>query len=1013
MEKARAAVTRVKNLLARNSSSPFSDELPPPSSGGVFFHHHTSLAPNEKPPRYVQFGITPVGKLVTYMDPPVGFLTCSCMQESHNLSLPRHFSFITNVNNPANLTEEHVVSSKIVLQSLTQSQQLSSDISYLFFRLDGDEPQNSLEDLKSHVEAYLRSLTQGGDHAYETLYTTMFEASAPLASPVPREIGRRSQSRSSSSSDDDTSSPPEGSTVSKKSTLQFAILIFNADGQQLSFNLPWARYISETVQLQLGKEIAKGIKARKASCLAIYVVRDLNTRKVRYQICASTMSNEEWSQLQLTYKAQRCEGITYTVVPLKDLLKQELHQTYCKALAETLADESLYRWFQKVIKLILSESLFFACDTCNATFEEKTQVERHSLRVHGNRLSSTDSSDLETEMLIRSAKQRQWSQGRGSSRQRRLEHDSRQEGQGFASRGRGRNHHNDRHDDHHSRDHQRRPGHHQHNARPGDGDRIPSHPGPPPILSDETYQPRFLADENSPPKEYLIFWNLRGFSSLSSDKETPTKGICPKFPKRMLSLETLVNYPSMLEEESLAWFKVYRYMFTQETFSSIEKVDILAIHAYNDPKRLQASGRSKTFEDLRRAAPCLESKTLKSLSEAALENFFFQARLFVLTHHIPVECFPDYILTAQTMGIEIHNRIKETLAGYPEFRSVLKRFSVYLESIIRALLPAQEPYSQCEQRIISEHRVYLLSSHPSVDYTRTKLHADASELLMRSPHYVQTRDSMSIDQKRSHVDGLKTNLLSKIVAETPFEADLYRLVTMDQQYRKLEEIPFQTLLDRLQNLILADQRGDAAQANAVSSRSRSRLVRSTGESRRASRSPQPSQPVSERKSSQKSRSRSKSPHISLQHLCDLCSKFDLPETFCQVNKHCRVKDHQPDFKGSVKKFYQAMHSPETFVVRDDCRKCLSPEAGADYKWVRKSSQPVNQEVSIPSSFFKAPYSLHPQSVQDIARQGQAADQRHHPSLYDPQQPLDQGRASQAPLQGQSPRSSRRANSPRR
>ena len=208
--------------------------------------------------------------------------------------------------------------------------------------------------------------------------------------------------------------------------------------------------------------------------------------KLSQRESASTISNEEWSQLQLTYKAQRCEGITYTVVPLKDLLKQELHQTYCKALAETLADESLYRWFQKVIKLILSESLFFACDTCNATFEEKTQVERHSLRVHGNQLSSTDSSDLETEMIIRSAKQRQWSQGRGSSRQRRLEHDSRQEGQGFASRGRGRNHHNDRHDDHHSRDHQRRPGHHQHNARPGDGDLIPSHPGPPPILSTKT-----------------------------------------------------------------------------------------------------------------------------------------------------------------------------------------------------------------------------------------------------------------------------------------------------------------------------------------------------------------------------------------------------------------------------------------------------------------------------------------------------------------------------------------------
>ena len=44
----------------------------------------------------------------------------------------------------------------------------------------------------------------------------------------------------------------------------------------------------------------------------------------------------------------------------------------------------------------------------------------------------------------------------------------------------------------------------------------------------------------------------------------------------------------------------------------------------------------------------------------------------------------------------------------------------------------------------------------------------------------------------------------------------------------------------------------------------------------------------------------------------------------------------------------------------------------------------------------------------IARQGQAADQRHHPSLFDPNAP-----SSQAPFQGQSPRSSRKASSPRR
>ena len=1052
MEKARVAVTRIKNLLARNSSSPFQDELPPPSSGGIFYHHHSSLTVNEKPAQYVQFGITPAGKIVSYVDPPVGFLTCSCLQENQDLALPRHFSFVKSLANPAAFTEEHVISSKILLQSLTQSQQLSSEISYLFFRLDGEEPDN-LEDLKSHVETYLRRSTQGLDHEYETLYSTMFQATAPALSPVPRKAPGHSRGRSrsrSSSSSSGTATPLQGSAISKRSALQYAVLIFTANGQTLSFTLPCANYISDTVQSQLAKDVAKGIKSRRASCLAIYVIKDVNAGRLRYQVCASTVSKEALSQLPLTYRAQKCDGVTYTVVPLRILLKHELQQTYCKSLAETLINESLYRWFQRVIKLILSESLFFACETCNATFEEKAAAIRHAHKTHGNQISSPDSSDLETEASIKISRSGQFAQGQGFSHQRQVEHHPDNEGQGSSQprgsdhdrpndrhHGRqnlplqdhsGHHHHNDRHNgelsSHHERSGYQASHHHRsHSLTPGN-------PATGSILSKEIYQPKFLTEVGCT-REYEIFWNLKGYSlppssdskrdvNAADDSGPKRKWICPKFPRQMLSLEKLVNYPSLLEEETLAWSKTYRYMFTQETFSSIERVDILAIHAYNDPRRLQASGRSKAFEELRKAAPSLESKSLQTLSEAALENFFFQSRIFILSHHIPVECFPDYVITAQSLGNEIYGRIKETLAGYPEFRSVLRRFSVYLESIIRALLPAQEPYSQCEQRIISEHRVYLLSSNPSIDYTRTKLHADASELLMRSPHYVQTRDSMSVDQKRSHVDGLKTNLLSKIVAETPFEADLYRLVTMDQQYRRLEEIPFQILLDRLQNLILADRRGVANAVGLGSLGSRSRVVRSARGSRPSSRSPQPSPPAATRASPRKSRSRSKSPHTNLQPLCDACSKFNLPEKFCTVNKHCRMKNHQPHFKGD-NQFYQAVHSPaEVFVLKDKCPKCLSTGADSDYRWIlphQKKSQPVNQ-VSIPPSFFNSPYSLHPQSVQDIAKQSQSGNYHlpthpPHPPPASHQPPPAFGRSSQNPPPGQPPRSFYRANSPRR
>ena len=158
-----------------------------------------------------------------------------------------------------------------------------------------------------------------------------------------------------------------------------------------------------------------------------------------------------------------------------------------------------------------------------------------------------------------------------------------------------------------------------------------------------------------------------------------------------MALEKVVNYPSLLEEETLAWAKVYQYMYRQETFASIEKVDILQIHCYNDPNWLQASGRSKIFEELRKAAPTLEAKSLQNLSESALETFFFQSRMFILSHHIPCEAFPEYILTPQSMGNDIYNRIRENLMGYPEYRMVLRRFSCYLESIIRSLLFIPRP----------------------------------------------------------------------------------------------------------------------------------------------------------------------------------------------------------------------------------------------------------------------------------------------------------------------------------
>ena len=1007
MERAKTAILRVKSLLSRSSTSPFQEELPPPSSGGLLFHHHTTLPPRAKPNQYVQFCITNNGKLVSYADPPLGYLTCTCTLEQHDESSPRFFSFVRSCD-PTSLTEEHIISSKFVLQSLTQSQKLSSDTSYLFFRLDGQEPEG-LEELKDHVEVSLRQLTAGVDHEYEALYTSIFQATAPPLSPIEREpiVVRRH-----SSSDNGSISPVQGAGGSKKTSLQFAVLIFSTEGPLLNFNLPCTRYISESIETQLVQSISRGIRSRQASCLAIYVVRDVEARQPRYQICVSTISQNTLSKLPLNYMSQRCQGVTYTVVPVKVLLKHEVQQTYCKALAEKLRNESIYRWFKRVLVNVLNGSLFFACELCNATFEDKADADRHRLRAHGSQSSSPDSSDFETEAVIKLSRPGQLAQSQPSSSLRQPDHHHHRD-------------HNSAPRDHLSH-HLQNDHHHHHHAASSVPGQTPQPGNPTPqhstasILSKEIYTPNFLTDADCP-KEYEIFWNLKGHSTppafnhqrdVEEQGSSQRKWICPKFPRQMLSLEKVVNHSSLLEEETLAWAKTYRYMFKQERFSSIEKVDVLQVHCYNDPKLLQASGRSKAFDELRKAAPTLEPKSLQSLTEAGLENFFFQARIFILSHHIPVESFPDYVVTPLAMGGEIYSKIKETLQGYPEYRIVLKRFSVYLENIVRSLLPAQEPYSQCEQRIISEHRVHLLSSHPSIDYTRTKLHADASELLTRSPHYVQTRETMSVEQKRSHIDGLKTNLLAKIVAETPFEADLYRLVTMDREYRKLEEIPFQILLDRLQNLILADRRGEAAvQANTVRWGARSRLVQPVKDSRRPSRSPPP--PASTRSPPRRSRSRSKSPHLNLQPLCDTCTRFSFPEKFCKVNNHCRIKNHQLHFKGETQ-FYQALQSSaEVFVPKDACLKCAATVGGAEYKWLlpHPNSQPVNQ-VSIPPAFFNSPYQLHPQSVRDIAKQNQGAVRgSSDPHYHQPPPPITS--YHQPPPGGQHSRSFPRANSPRR
>ena len=976
-EKLRKLVRRPKG-----TASPYLEETPVPFTAGRIYHHHQTPSQYQTPPQYLLLALSANGKLVPYADESVlskGYLTCTCKLNQHPDSEPKFINFVKEFHP---LEKDHYISSKYVLPQPTEAQALSNECTWLFYRMEEDETETNMEELLVKIATNLTKLTENVDtNAYEDLYLAVFEASAPpqpepktphipMSVPIlPWSQPPSPPSPMSSTSTDRSfvrapnanvyqhlnfqQSPPLAHPNTLKSNE--AVIIHPNQQNPWEFNLPCSVHISPAVREKLQQTIDLALISNPESGIAIYLEHPA-------QITFCTVPKPVLKTMPQKFKAVTCNNITYTVIPQKYVLGKDLQPIYTKKLSSNTDKESLFRWFILICNHIRRGSLFHTCATCNATFEHKKEHTDHVQSTHNKQdhrsrskahqaphQTSSSSSDSDHEQKFR--RRRRYSSNSNSNSIHSVQD----------------------------------PIHPTHSATktPQGG-----------IIAKELYEPLILSKPQCP-IEYHTFWNMKGRSDPPPLHHNPKaqfsrKHVAPKFPRAMLELERVINYPNLLEDEFVAYAKVYKYIFRQDQFTSIESTNFLQIDCYNDAKTLQTTGKTKTYEELRKSVPVLESKTLATLSESRLENFFFNARSFTLTSAIPVESFPDYFLTSHALGTEIHTKVKETLLGFPEYRLVLKRFTVYLERIIRTLLPAQEPFNDAEERIILEHKAHLLSSQPSIEYTRTKLQADASDLLMKSPHYIQTRDSMSVESKRSHIEGMKANLLAKIVAQTPFEASLYKLACMDTEFKKLEQVPYQILLDRLQNLILADQKSDIALVNASRLTSRSLLRSPKDTPRNKARSPASPRrtQTSPKQTRARTRSTSKSPfRKELEPLCDVCKRFLFPQNFCKAGKHCRVKGHQPTYKNDSQ-FHQALqNSGNAFILHENCKLC-NPEK---YNWItRDSHHQASNQVSIPNTFFNQPYQLHPQSVQDIAK-NTPPYQFKHPSLqqFNSQTPFQQ------------------------
>lgn len=967
---------KIKNILSKKtrsrSNSP--DHSPVLFTAGQILHAHTSPATFEDPPKYILVSISNKGTLLPLEKTNlslIGYVVCECNAEIQYTTQPKNIVFIPRPQAGFG----HFISSPFVMPELSSAQKLVTKSYPLFYRLPQKyahlKPGEPLKDadseqIRNDIIQELTTLTESVEsnniqNVYQKLFSIDIDVSpsvSSLSSPPPLEASEHPQIGHLSEQivdilqfDTDATMPPPmpppltmqtQPNPSRPSSphsaddpniprrLSLGVLVYKQPCLDF-WNLPKQHRLPKDVALV----ISKGVRSKTSSdSVGLFICIDEPTSRVEFY----EISNRVLSTVQLIYASSRCQEVVYTLAPTHQI-KSRLQAFMSFSYLQT------HNWYLSVYKSILNSTIFPSCPTCNANFLNQTECTLHQESVHIRRSAKPQSKRSSPRKLGNLPPLSSDSEGEGDS-------------SSVMSESRRRTRHA--------------------NAW------IPE-PQPSGILQKQIYRPDIL-DEVGCPNAYQIFWDLKAYSRpyTNADESYP-KWVAPKFPTTMLELEPHVNYKGLLSDEFVSYAKAYQSLAAQRDFSSVDQSTQLKVGVFNDAHLLTIRGKGKVLEDLRRQAPQLGTKTLASLTEASLQSFFFQARTYMLSSSIPWDSFPEYFLTNAALGADILTKTQEALQGYPTYKKVLRTLSVFIERIIRTLLPVQESYNDSESRIIEEHRSHLLGPHPNVDYTRTKLQADSRELVTKSPHYVQCQAQISDENKRLMIEAQKANLLSKILANTAYEAKLYKLLIASDSYKTIETVPYNVLLDHMQNLIIADKKSEMALVHASrtfqSSKPRERATLRSPTRRSTSQNRSPTPPRRQRSNSRPSRPSSPArPHgqpPAPQSKCDLCIKLDYPKNFCWQGHHCRVDGHQPGFKDSIA-FKKRVDNNEKdlFVIHNSCRKCnayKAPEARANQprpmQWLQhgQHGNATSSPVTVPNNYFQQPYQLHPMSAMDISR----------------------------------------------
>ena len=976
----RSVVRRSNRSISRSRSrSP-----PKPSNTYQIYHSHSTSNNVNSPPLYIQINIDNSGAIIRPSSEPIpGVALCSC-QHSTNVNLAKQIFFLCKPTSLESLAEEeHLVSGNFLIPYISSLQKSLHNARPLLFRLDTTFPnaqwgqpfEVSFEELKRSIFSSLRDIQQTLTEDEENediahIYTTLFDALPSAPSPPPLYLQQPPPPRTLPTSNN---LPLAGGGVDDNIDINMNVnandgghgyvdphvdpLSLNSQGNHADDR---SGRSSRQSQLTSRSSSRRGSTSSmlKNSDLGILIVRKNHLIRWSIPITPHTPSSptqvlahlEELSNLTIS-----AGGASYPILSL--FFTYNVNQQ-----AICLFASRHHMPLQVIFPYSVSPADKTIFTSCPCPDPKKFEIPpKYVMEANESMIGwyyNLQAAIIKDSFYLQSLASRPQPQSRVNDGS---DSDNEEVVQGLVG---GDKRVVDGLDQLNlSEDHQ-----------------------PPAILrsSVPVFQPPILSQDKCP-EIYRQFWKLQALprGAQGSSKRVSPRFVAPRYPRKMLEVASHVNLPDLLSDEFLAYAKCYQAIVNERNYFAVQKEEV-HIGIIMDSAILASLGKGKILEDLRKNAPILRDQKLSELTEASLQSFFFQARLYCLNSSIPYWSFPDFFLNSKTLGTDIYNKLTEILLGYPSFKSTLRQFSCFLEHCIKQILPIQESYTNTESRIIEEHRSFLLSDNPSADYTKISLQSDAQDLVTKSPYYKQNSTLINEEAKRTMIEMEKSNLLFKIVSNTHYETELIQLLIANDKYPSLDQVPYSVLISNLENLILVGQKAELIEVNMSKAKQpRSRITRSSVPKSKTKASPRRDKDRSQTRSSSRGRTASaRSPQVSrrrssrssrsssgsrqppsVQEACDICLLFEIDTRWCRKQNHCRQPGHQPQTLRANQREKQIMSGDYSmFIKHQDCPKCkavlhaLTNPAPIPPAFNVPPPQVFQNNYSTPSSILKRSHS---------------------------------------------------------